>query len=346
MAQDKDMTWRKLSALWADEQVRTLEAKGQKFALLSDLHLGNGGEADDFYDNREALLNALEHYLYKGFTLILLGDVEELWQFDLEVIEEAYSNSIYAKMREFGDERVYRIFGNHDREWGGLRDPIKTAKSCAALADEAIKIKDTQGRVTFLLVHGHQGSLDSDKLAWISRFLVRIYTGLEPILKFTGMFRAGSMTKSSVARDFERTLYLWAKSHQAIIICGHSHRAIFASEPYSEMLRKRIAELRVENTRRGLPRPQRVRNQQEIEQLEAQLRDEELKGRVIDPLEIGKQPTPCYFNTGCCLYTDGATAIEIEDNVIRLVKWSNSSLSGPPRQIFDEGKISDLMKLN
>jgi hypothetical protein len=35
----------------------------------------------------------------------------------------------------------------------------------------------------------------------------------------------------------------------------------------------------------------------------------------------GKRPIPCYFNDGCCGYTNGLTCIEIDRNVIRLIKW-------------------------
>jgi hypothetical protein len=41
---------------------------------------------------------------------------------------------------------------------------------------------------------------------------------------------------------------------------------------------------------------------------------------VIKPVERAGEPLPCYFNTGCALYTDGITAIEISDREIRLVK--------------------------
>ena len=106
MALDKAETRKQLDRLWKDKSVDVLEAKGHKYAIISDTHMGDGGEADDFYKNEPALLNALDHYRKEGHILILLGDVEELWQFDLEKIVKRYNSTVYEKIRAFGDNRV------------------------------------------------------------------------------------------------------------------------------------------------------------------------------------------------------------------------------------------------
>ena len=125
MALDKDLTWQRLDNIWKDTNVKTLETKGKKYAIISDTHMGNGGEADDFEHNERALLNALEEYLEDGYTLILLGDIEEFWQFDLVDVLKRYGSRVYPAIQKFGDERVIRVFGNHDYEWGGMLDPIR-----------------------------------------------------------------------------------------------------------------------------------------------------------------------------------------------------------------------------
>jgi hypothetical protein len=216
-----------------------------------------------------------------------------------------------------------------------------------APAEEAVKLRDGSGKVRFLLVHGHQGSLDSDKYAWFSKFFVRLYGGIEPLLKYTGLFRAGSATKSSIARNYERIMYTWARQNSAILICGHSHRAIFASRTFADQLEDEIEE-RVARSQQDLSPAARTRLLREIEQREADLADEKKKGRQIDPLETGARPRPNYFNTGCALYTDGITAIEVDDDTIRLVKWSSKwskmVRSGQPRQVFKQDRISKLVK--
>jgi UDP-2,3-diacylglucosamine pyrophosphatase LpxH len=321
-----------LSDLWLNTDVETLETAGQKYVMMSDIHLGDGGPADDLHHNERVLLDVLCHYSRAGYTLLLLGDIEEFWQFDLEAIVRRYNDSVYAALREFGDQRAYRIFGNHDREWGGLEDPARQDGKKTLYAAEAIKLKDSGGSIRFLLVHGHQGSIDADKLAWMSRFFVRLFKLVEPAAKWLGLYGDPSATKSQIPGDYERTMYAWAKAHQVILICGHTHRAIFASKSYAERLLDRITALRSENVAGRAPREIVRQNIDDIVELRGQLRDEEKKGRVIEPVERVGEPLPCYFNTGCATYTNGITAIEISDSEIGLVKW-NKNNSGPATRV-------------
>ncbi len=69
------------------------------------------------------------------------------------------------------------------------------------------------------------------------------------------------------------------------------------------------------------------------------VRDEEGKGREIVPVEKSGKPLPCYFNTGCGVFKDGLTAIEIADDKIRLVKWERDPLPTVP-EVFQEGILS------
>ena len=66
-----------------------------KYALFSDLHLGDGGNSDLFRDNEETMICALEYYKENGYSIILMGDIEELWQFNFIEIYEKYNKSIY-----------------------------------------------------------------------------------------------------------------------------------------------------------------------------------------------------------------------------------------------------------
>lgn len=229
----KEATWQRLTQVRQDTATASLPLQGKKYAIISDTHMGDGGDADDFSGNEQALLNALSYYYQKDFDLILLGDIEELWQFDLNRIVGRYDESVYSTYKKFGIDWVHRIFGNHDSEWGGLPDPTRTGAGRQALADEAIKLGDNGGKVQILLVHGHQGSVDSDKYAWFSRFFVRMFRGIEPPARLTGLYGTGAAPNSPIAKDFERTLYSWAKTNKVILICGHSHRAMFASKSYA-----------------------------------------------------------------------------------------------------------------
>jgi UDP-2,3-diacylglucosamine pyrophosphatase LpxH len=345
MSMNKERVWNSLSALWADNGVPTMPIKDGQYAILSDIHLGDGGPADDFHTNERALLNALEHYRENKYKIILLGDIEEFWQFDLHHITGRYQETVYKALRAFGDRDIHRIFGNHDLEWGGLSDPTRSSSSSALvkLADEAIKLADDSGQPRILLVHGHQGSLESHKYAWFSRFFVRAFKGIEPFVKMVGLYGHGPATKSPIARDYERIIHDWAKKNKVMIICGHSHRAIFASQAYANSLQNDINELRAKVMMRGIAMKTRLENLREISRLEAELEDEREKGRAIETIDPEPEPHPCYFNTGCGLYSDGLTAVEIAKSEIRLVKWNNDEISTPVRKVYERGKLSDLL---
>lgn len=315
----------------------------RRYAILSDIHLGDGGAADDFQPNEETLLHALNHYHHHGYDLILLGDIEEFWQFDLDQIVDEYDATIYEAIRAFGDDHVHRVFGNHDREWGGLVDPIRNGAPSYAHAPEALKFRDASGRVVALLVHGHQGSHTADKNMWFSRFFVRLFKWVEPAARWLHIYSHTSATKSQIPRNYERIFYEWAKQARLLIICGHSHRAIFASRSYAEILRDAITTLKIENLRDPTNTLTVRANMHTIERLEEKLAEEKEKGRDIAPPEPEGVPLPCYFNSGCTLYTDGLTALEIDGGAIRLVKWDNDVTLDERRIIYNEGNLDDII---
>ena len=95
-----------------------------KYALFSDLHMGDGKKADCFAHNEETVRFALQYYKENNYSLIFLGDVEDFWVFDLNRIKSRYDEKIYSLIRSFEDKKVYRIFGNHDSEWNKPSDPL------------------------------------------------------------------------------------------------------------------------------------------------------------------------------------------------------------------------------
>ena len=341
MSQDKALTEKKLTALWKNKFVKEIDTKGKRIVLFSDMHLGDGGKADDFRHNHRAFLRALDYYLGEKYTVILLGDIEEFWQFDLEQIVKKYDSTVYKKFRKFKEALFYRIFGNHDSEWGAPDDPAREFSQGSGVASQALKLRDKDGKARLLLIHGHQGSKESDKNSWLSRVFVRLYKKIEPVIKID---RHASATKSQIAKDYERIMYSWAKNAKVILICGHSHRAIFASKTYLDKLEKEIEKIQKEILDKRFDKnfvKKRVRN---LEKLLAEKRDEELKNRKIAPFEKGGRALPCYFNTGCALYSTGITAIEIDNDEIRLVKWSRKDKNKQPREVFDKGSLSELIK--
>ena len=337
MSLDPHETKKKLKALWDDKNVTVLDAAGKNYVVMSDIHLGDGGHADDFHGNEEAMVRALKHYAAKGYSLILLGDIEEFWQFDYERVVGRYQKSVYAAIRAFTDARIFRVYGNHDSEWGAPPDPTKRNPPKVDRAPQALKIKAANGKTCVLLVHGHQGSKESDKTSWISRPAVRLFKHVEPVAKFFGWYGHGEATKSMITKDYEKILYQWAKSQKVILICGHSHRAIFASQSYLDKLEREMLKIGVRLRKENLDEKTREKLLDEMERMRKAIADETTKDRTIARIESPTvDPMPCYFNTGCGLYENGLTALEIENDIIRLVKWSRTKSKGSYRELYSK----------
>ncbi len=346
MAQDREETFKQLSCLWDNDTVSVLKTKNYKYAILSDLHFGDGGPADDFRDNIEPMKRLLTHYLENNYRIILLGDIEELWQFDLDMIEKEYDEEIYSLFRKFETERIIRVFGNHDKEWASSPDPTMRNPYRAKGASEALKMYDVNGDCCILLVHGHQGSLDADKYSWISKCFVRgILKPLEPVARWLKLYGNPSVTKSKITKDYEQIMYAWAKENKVIFICGHSHRAIFASTSYIERLENKISELRVEIKAHKDDHKLVKENKNEIKRKRKNLKEEKKKGRDIDPTEPDRKPLPCYFNTGCGIFTTGITCLEIDNDEIRLVKWHKDKKEESFYEIYERDKLSEFLRI-
>ncbi len=340
MGQDKQATFKALSSLLASKNVKELPLENSKYVIFSDLHFGDGGKSDDFRDNVNALMTALPYYNDRAHTLILLGDIEELWQFDLPTIAKRYKNRSYRYMKSYGNDRFYRVFGNHDIDWSTFVDPALKNPQEIHHAYEALKLVDSNGNVRVLMLHGHQGSAESDKFSWLSRVAVKGFKLVEPLAKAVGLYGHTSATKSQIATDYEQIMYAWAKENNIILICGHSHRAIFASISYAMKLNEKLRQAQLEANAVIDNKEEYKKKRQIVEMLLDELMDETKKGRDIDPSAGDKKTLPCYFNDGCGLYTDGITNLEIDGDNIRLVKWDNDG----KQTVFEKGLLSEYIQ--
>jgi UDP-2,3-diacylglucosamine pyrophosphatase LpxH len=310
-------TYNRLDALWGGTSVPQARIEGTRYVIISDVHLGNGGQADNLRHNRDILMAATAYYLGQEYVLILAGDTEDFWQFGLEEIKGAYESSVYARFKEFARvNRLIRIFGNHDREWGPMPDPAFNNSRCQG-CQEGQKLLGSDNVPRILIVHGHQGDPMSDKGSWFSRFFVHLYRYLEPLTHLLTDDPAATM--SDISKDYERMMYGWAKANQVLLICGHSHRAVAASVSYADILEGQKADLKSQmQTALTANQPDVALR---LNQIDAALSHEKKRGRDFTRVEDSGIPIPCYFNSGCCCYQDGLTAIEIADDQIALVKW-------------------------
>lgn len=310
--------------------------KEGKFIIFSDQHIGDGKKgSDDFQRNRDIYYTALKHYYDNGFTLISVGDTEELWECDIDKILE-FNKSIY-EMEEFffKEKRLIRIFGNHDRFWS-----IKSFREKNYIFGNIDIVESILINEKIFIAHGHQGELASDILWPLSRWIVRNIW--KPFQRLTGIPSNSPAQNWKVRDEREEAYYEWAKEKKVIFIAGHTHRAMFESLSKIDRLRMRIEEL--EKSLEKLTEEDRNSAIEEIEKLNKIIEKSLIENRDGNPEKrLGREiPVPCYFNSGCCLYPNGITGIEIENGIIRLVKWERDDKV--IKRIFEEERLDRLME--
>jgi predicted phosphodiesterase len=299
-----------------------------RFVLFSDQHKGARDGADAFRQCEAAYTAALTHYRDHGFTLVLLGDVEELWEQGFAEVARQYADVLRLEA-SFGPDRYVRIFGNHDDDW---QDPARVTRQLApfvpvAEAHEGLRLDVTSADValgTLLLVHGHQGTLFSQRWRAVSRVMLRVWRRLQTVL---GLRIRTPATDPCLRGDHDRAMYDWAAAQPGLVlIAGHTHRPVWSSRTHLQKLEGELTALLAAGDDGAPGFRERVENLQ----------------LAIAVLALGSPPChdtakagPAYFNTGCCIFDDGdITGLELEDGVLRLVKWPSGGTA--PRVVFEE----------
>ncbi len=212
-----------------------------RIIIFSDCHRGHGDRSDDFFHNQYVYINALRHYMDRGFTYIELGDGDELWEnANFRLISERY-RIIYQMFDELHKDKRFRfIWGNHNRRWkNGLvfkkqfgrvideKSGLEVKLLEELEAEEAIVLRmNNDSSKEILLIHGHQGEILNDTLWWFGRFFIRIFW------RFIQM-RFGVSDPTSPAKNFrirrkiDRRFIDVAENQKKGVIIGHTHFPVF-----------------------------------------------------------------------------------------------------------------------
>ena len=284
-----------------------------KFIIFSDQHKGAGDRADEFRNCAATYEAALQYYLAQGFTLILLGDVEELWEQSFGTVERAYQEILLLE-GSFPAGRYYRVWGNHDDAWMHERTVEKKLKPYmpTTAVYEALRFEMSDGEEVIgrlLMCHGHQGTFASDKLHWLGPLGLRFYRWLQRIFGIGG----NTPAQDACLRDAHETqMYQWAaQQEKLILLTGHTHRPVWSSRTHLQTLQLELAALQQE--------PDSPELREQIKQKEQEIAKRMAKS---PPCEETIKVEPAYFNTGSCAFDDGdITGIELIDGMLRLVKW-------------------------
>lgn len=304
-----------------------------RFIIFSDQHRGVRDLADDFRLAEKNYLAALNYYFNEGYSLICLGDCEELWENEPKPLMEA-NKSIFEIEKKFLDAgRYYRIYGNHDLEW-----KYEFPRSLYLKPVYGDKLQVCEGLIlqtefngecySLFLTHGHQGDVRSDG-NWLSKWVVAaIWT---PIQRFLEINIDTVSDSIELVDKHNIIMYQWSATQKNLLfISGHTHKPVFASLDHVERLTLQIEEAKKENN----------------ESVAAALH-EELDRRKAE--YAGKQfhktmVVPSYFNTGCCCFFDGdITGIEIADGEIKLIKWEECD-GGCDKKILEHAPLEYLFQ--
>jgi len=289
-----------------------------RYVIFSDHHKGGRDQADDFQSCEPAYLTALDYYLQDNYTLIILGDAEELWEESLQRVMDAYANVFRSEARFYPD-RYLRLSGNHDNAWeikDLVRQHLDPFFSGIQIRQELLfDFEDEPGSHSeILLLHGHQGTWDADILDFIPPHILPFYRQFQ---NKTGLGRTSPSRDAYERSVQDNQMYYWASQQEKLIlIAGHTHRPIWGSMSHLERLMAQFHALL-----HTQPQPANFES-------EAALLQGEIKRRARkDPPKADAVKTrPCYFNTGCCRFSDGdITGIEIVDGQIGLVKWGDQN---------------------
>jgi len=326
---------------------------GQRYVIFSDLHKGRRTPADEFRFCEATYLIALDYYCKNGYTLVILGDAEELWEEpDIGAVIQANLHVLESE-RRFHPERYVRVDGNHDNAWRieplvkQYLDPI--FPGIQVRREYLIQVPLEGGKTgEILLVHGHQGTLDSDIFDFLPPQLLPFYRDFQNITNLGHT----SPSRDACLRGLQDSfLYRWSRAQKdLILIAGHTHRPVWTSQTHLDGLLNRLRYL--QGHRQGYKPDDRL---QKIQTLLAEIDERE---RKYPPCNDTIKTRSCYFNTGCCVFDDGdITGMEIDGGAgasaekddqlaeMRLVKWG-PAVGGEPgqaaRQVLESQTLEEI----
>jgi UDP-2,3-diacylglucosamine pyrophosphatase LpxH len=311
-----------LNLAFQSAQERSLDLLSSRVVIFSDHHKGAGDDADDFKQCAETYRTALRHYDSNQFTLVILGDGEELWECRPDEVTSTYSDIFHLEKPFHTENRHLRIYGNHDDEWCypemvalHLEPFFEGITVHEAIKYQVFDAGDYLG--TLFLVHGHQGTTLGDRFGSISRFAVRYLW--RPIQRLTNIKSTTPATDWELRSKHDNAMYSWAvKQRSVILVAGHTHKPNFPTRTQLNYYREIYVE--VSRIPEALPR-------------------EDMEKIRTDLAFARAQEQPCYINSGCCSFSDGdITGIEIDSGQIRLVRWSTRE-GEPPRTALDSADL-------
>lgn len=196
-----------------------------RIAVFSDLHRGDGSRADAFAANSELFLCALRHYYSQGYTYVEAGDGDELWKgWRFADIERAHSPVFDLLHRFQRQDRLHLLYGNHE----GLAAGGYQQDKGGLPAREALVLERLRTSQRLFIVHGHQADPRNDQSTlWSRRFVRHLWTPMQS-LGLASLSGPAHPVSSSATESISRRIKDWSAMQRQLVICGHTHRPVFA----------------------------------------------------------------------------------------------------------------------
>lgn len=303
-----EMCEKNLSELYESTPKTRLKSR-DRYVIVSDLHMGDGGRSDGFRRNAELFSTVMrEHYLGGGFQLVLNGDIEELQRYRLDVIRRRWEH-IYDLFSRFQEQTgLHRLVGNHDIELA-----VNTPEDFEL--EEALRL-DYRDNDIFIF-HGHQTSPRILRHGRLIGFVLRyIATPLR-------LYSRGVSQKREKQFRTERRVYAFAAARKILAVIGHTHRPLFESMSKSDSLRFEIERLIRKYPKSGDKKRRRIESAIESYKDEL-LKIQEHNGDRNDRESLYNENlvVPTLFNSGCVVGKRGMTVLEIDGaGQISLAHW-------------------------
>lgn len=208
-----------------------------KYAILSDLHLGAGNNNDNALKNANYTFEALKYYNDNDYYVILNGDTFELAENkSIEPIKCAHENIMWILSEIHKKGKLIIIRGNHDAELtpkllatrqSSYTKKVETFLEDATIYDSAI----IDSEQMYVIMHGHQ-------VIWryqpffnkIMNFVIRhVWAPLETyILRDPTSETDGFEDNTEVDKPFSD----YGVANNCIMICGHTHSVQLLKDHY------------------------------------------------------------------------------------------------------------------
>ena len=200
----------------------------KKVVILSDWHLGTGGNNDNSLKNCLYIFEALKYYHENNYIVILLGDTFELAEKNnLEDIKNVHEDIMWMLSEIYYKGNLIMVRGNHDAYLKEKNLQFRTSSYTKAKVPlfpnlkiyDSVKLETDTG--TYFMMHGHQYSRKykyfNRLICWVIRY---IYSPLELyLLKDPTGELAAFEDNSGPSRLFSSV----ASRNSVNIVCGHLH---------------------------------------------------------------------------------------------------------------------------